>query len=268
MTEQSRPPTSSETSMPTSDKELADTRERGWSMLGLALGAQVAIMILGTVFGLMFLWDPRTQALKPGAWPIVLSMIPAWAIIVAAVRHNGARRALRPFGAAPLVRASDLPWFVIGVAGQFATGLMYAAFDAAMRILHLSYRVSSEDLERPAKELLDSAGGRNLGFVALALAVGIGAPIMEELFYRGIVWRGLSMVMSSSARPVRRTVVPIVVSAVLFGAIHVQPLQFPALAVIGGVCAYAAYRTGRLAPAILVHMGFNIVTVVALGSKL
>jgi membrane protease YdiL (CAAX protease family) len=248
--------------------ETPDARDQGWSMLGLALGAQLAIMIVGAVFGLMFLWDPKTQAMKPGAWPQVIGLFPMWMVIVAAVRHNCSRRPVRAFGAAPLLRASDLPWFVLGVAGQFATGLLYAAFDVAMRLLHLSYRVSSEDLERPAKELIDSAGGRNLAFGALAVAIAVGAPIMEELFYRGLVWRGTSMVMASSSVASRRAAVPILVSAIWFGAIHFEPLQFPALAVIGGVCAYAVHRTGRLAPAILVHMGFNIVTVIALGSKL
>ncbi len=245
-----------------------EPREQGWSMLGLALGAQVAIMVVGNVFALMFLWNPETQTLKPGAWPQVIGLLPMWAVMLAAVRRNCSRRSVRAFGATPLVRVADLPWFVLGVAGQFATGLLYASFDVVMRLLHLSYRVSSEDLERPAKELIDSAGGRNLAFAFLALAVVIGAPIMEELFYRGMVWRGTSMVMSSSVSPLRRAVVPILVSAVWFGAIHFEPLQFPALAVIGGVCAYAVHRTGRLAPAILVHMGFNIVTVIALGSKL
>ena len=57
-------------------------------------------------------------------------------------------------------------------------------------------------------------------------------------------------------------------SAVWFGLIHLQPLQFPALVVVGLVCATARLRTGRLATAIAVHMGFNAVAIVSLGLEL
>ena len=56
----------------------------------------------------------------------------------------------------------------------------------------------------------------------------------------------------------------IVGSAALFGAAHLEPLQFPALFVFGLVAAVLATRTGRLGPGIWAHVAFNSVAVVNL----
>src|SRR5690606_5417961 len=43
---------------------------------------------------------------------------------------------------------------------------------------------SASDMEGPAREMTDRADGP-LGVVLLILIVGVGAPIVEEIFYRG-----------------------------------------------------------------------------------
>jgi hypothetical protein len=55
--------------------------------------------------------------------------------------------------------------------------------------------------------------------------------------------------------------VPVAGSAVLFAASHFQPLQFPALVLLGVILALLVQRTGRLGPAIATHMVFNLTTV-------
>ncbi|HEY7073243.1 MAG TPA: CPBP family glutamic-type intramembrane protease, partial [Acidimicrobiales bacterium] len=54
---------------------------------------------------------------------------------------------------------------------------------------------------------------------------------------------------------------PVAISAVLFAASHFEPLQFPALAALGAILAVLVQRTGRLGPAIVTHMVFNLTTV-------
>ena len=49
---------------------------------------------------------------------------------------------------------------------------------------------SAKDLEGPARELTDRADDP-LGVVLLILIVGVGAPIIEEIFYRGLLQRSL-----------------------------------------------------------------------------
>ena len=114
----------------------------------------------------------------------------------------------------------------------------------------------ASDLEEPAKQLTDRADG-TIGVVLLVLIVGIGAPVIEEIFYRGLflgalLKRGLG------------TVVSIAVMSLVFGASHFQLLQLPALAIFGAVAGWLAHRYGRLGPAITAHIAFNMVTVVAL----
>ena len=115
---------------------------------------------------------------------------------------------------------------------------------------------TSGDLEEPARELTDRADGA-IGVVLLVLIVGIGAPIVEEIFYRGLLLGSL-----------RKRGMPagwaIAVTSVVFGLSHFQLLQLPALALFGAVAGVLAVRHERLGPAIAAHMAFNMVTVIAL----
>lgn len=89
-----------------------------------------------------------------------------------------------------------------------------------------------------------------------SVAVVLVAPVVEELFFRGLLLGALR----------RRwgTGVAVVGSSLVFGVTHFQPLQFVALTAAGLMFAGAAVRTGRLAAAIAVHAGFNATTFVAL----
>jgi len=95
-----------------------------------------------------------------------------------------------------------------------------------------------------------------LTVVIIVLIAVVGAPIVEELFFRGLLQRSL----------LRRTgpVAAVATSSVVFGVTHFQLLQFPALVAFGAVLGTLAYKTGRLGPGIVAHMAFNAVTVIAL----
>ncbi len=114
------------------------------------------------------------------------------------------------------------------------------------------FDVTSSDLEEPARGLTDRATDP-LGVVLLVLIVGIGAPIIEELFYRGLLLRALERRFGE--------VWAIAGSAILFGASHFQLLQLPALTLLGALLAVLVFRTGRFGPAIAPHMVFNLLTV-------
>lgn len=115
---------------------------------------------------------------------------------------------------------------------------------------------AAKDLEGPARELTDRADGV-VGVVLLVLIVGVGAPIVEEVFYRGflqgaLLKRGLPAPLA------------IGISSVVFGLSHFELLQLPALVMFGVLAGVLAHRSGRLGPAITAHVAFNMVTVVAL----
>ena len=112
------------------------------------------------------------------------------------------------------------------------------------------------DLEGPARNLTDRASGP-AGVLLLVLIVGVGAPVIEEIFYRGLLQGAL---VKRGLPPV----VAILISATIFGASHFELLQLPALILFGATAGLLAHRTGRLGPAITAHMAFNMVSVVAL----
>jgi membrane protease YdiL (CAAX protease family) len=142
----------------------------------------------------------------------------------------------------------DFLYVGLGILCQFLLVIVY------LPIFWLT-DIDSHDLEEPARELTDRAHGAG-GVALLVLIVGIGAPIFEEIFYRGLVQRSFLHRF--------RPWVAIAVTAVIFGAVHFQPLQFPSLALFGAVLGVLTLRTGRLGPGIFAHMGFNLITVAAL----
>ncbi len=113
----------------------------------------------------------------------------------------------------------------------------------------------SERLEAPARELADQAT-RGPGLVILGVLVVVGAPIVEELFYRGLLLRSVERRFGSR--------VAIGASALVFASAHFELLQFPALLALGVVLGVLAVRYGRLGPAIFAHAGFNAVTMAIL----
>jgi membrane protease YdiL (CAAX protease family) len=144
--------------------------------------------------------------------------------------------------------ARDLLYFPLGVAIQaVAVPLLYWPI---LRVLDQT----TDDVSSEARELVDSASGP--GILVLVLIVAVGAPIAEELFYRGLVLRSVEKRWT--------TTVAVVTSTVLFGVVHLQGLQLPALLLIGAVLAVLTVRTDRLGPAILCHSGFNACTLFVL----
>jgi membrane protease YdiL (CAAX protease family) len=169
--------------------------------------------------------------------------VPIWA---AATKGNGW---LRDFRVALRAKV-DIP---LGIACGLAAQYVLAPLVTAP-ILRL-FDKTAGDLAKPAQDLADKATD-NLGIVLFFVIVGIGAPLAEELFWRGLVLRSFENRLGSGWA--------VALTSVLFAASHFQALQFAGLAVAGAVFGYLAIRTGRLGPSICAHMAFNISTVVYL----
>jgi hypothetical protein len=103
--------------------------------------------------------------------------------------------------------------------------------------------------------------GRGPGRVVFALSVAIGAPIAEELFFRGLLLRALQRRLRDGWA--------IAVCGVLFGLAHAtgtEAAAIPALMVFGAILSALAVRTGRLGPGIVAHVAFNAITVAQLAA--
>lgn len=110
------------------------------------------------------------------------------------------------------------------------------------------------DVSGPARSLTDRATG--IGVLVLVLVVALGAPVVEELFFRGLVLRSLERRLGPA--------LALWASSALFALSHFQVVQLPALVVFGLVAGHLAQRAGRLGPAIWAHVAFNAWTVAAL----
>lgn len=148
------------------------------------------------------------------------------------------------------LQALDVPLGVL--AGLLAQYLLVPL--VSLPVLWLT-STTREQLSQPARDLGDKATTPG-GVVLLFLVVAVGAPIAEELFFRGLVLRAFEKRFG--------TTWAVVGSSVVFGATHFQALQFAALTAAGVVFSLLVVRTGRLGPAIAAHMAFNTATVVTL----
>jgi hypothetical protein len=92
--------------------------------------------------------------------------------------------------------------------------------------------------------------------LALFLIVGVGAPIAEELFYRGLSQHAIAKRFGAR--------LAVFLGAAFFGFSHLQPLQFLGLFAFGLVLGFLTERFDRLGPAIFAHMGFNMTAAVVL----
>ena len=95
-----------------------------------------------------------------------------------------------------------------------------------------------------------------LKVIAVFAFVAVGAPIVEELFYRGLVQRALVDRFGAVAG--------IAVSGITFGAVHLSLVEFPALVAAGIAFGVLYHRTGRLATPIIAHIAFNSFTLIVL----
>jgi len=106
---------------------------------------------------------------------------------------------------------------------------------------------SDDRLRETARDLTDRASGASV--VLLVLIVAAGAPVVEELVYRGLL-------QGSFAARVNGTVAWIAAS-VWFTLVHFRPVEYPGLfafALVAGACALV---TRRLGMSIATHVAFN-----------
>lgn len=188
------------------------------------------------------------RAATPPWWSNALGLLGLWVGFAAAIYyayHEGHLRALpdqwRP-------RPGDLVYVVLGVACQLAIDLLYAPF-------HL------KSLNRPVHHLFNAAHGPS--FVLIALMTTLLAPFFEEWLFRGVIFRAIAEGTTGLSTR-RAATLGVVVSAVLFGLAHGEPVQFAGLALFGIVLAVLVQRTKRLVPSFVTHVSFNAVALVEL----
>jgi membrane protease YdiL (CAAX protease family) len=218
---------------------------RRWGV-GHALVGYVAAFLLSNIAVGIYAGITGVDLADPTLGVAVVGLVGLWAGLLGTVAYVGFERFdIRP-------RPRDIPLgAVLGVVSQF--GLLF--------LVYLPWRLIDKNLdkrlEEPAKDLTDLAHGA--GLVVLAVLIVVGTPIVEELFFRGVLQGALLQRMRPAAA--------IAASSLAFGLAHQQVLQLPGLVAFGGVLGYLAWRTQRLGPSIVTHAAFNLATVLVLGLR-
>lgn len=215
-----------------------------------AAGAWGLAWLLGTVLGTLLLslmtddgaGDPTVRqltALLPVVWAVLLV-----ALAVVSRAHGGRGWAGFRFHYAASARPVDLAWTLAGVGTQLV--IVPLVYWPLRELWPATF--SSEDLERRARELADSATG--VWVVVLVLLVAVGAPVVEELVYRGLLQRSLATVTGGLPA--------VLLVSLWFAAIHFSAVELVGLAIAGLLFGSALHVTGRLGASVLAHVGFNV----------
>ena len=86
------------------------------------------------------------------------------------------------------------------------------------------------------------------------LTIGLLAPLSEEIVFRGAILRALLSRFSP--------VVAIIISALFFMLIHMNPAQMPHAFLIGLLLGWMYWRTGSILPGVAYHWANNSVAYV------
>ncbi len=186
--------------------------------------------------------------------PLVLaaSFVGLWIPLVGAAllasRRFGTRSARHDLGLA--FEWADLGRGVlVGIAGLLAASAVQLALSPFPELIGTNTNF-----------IADQAGTLP-GAVVVAVSTMFGAPIVEELFFRGLLQRALA----------RIGVMAVVIQAFVFGLIHVTPDEglgnvgiMLGVGTFGLVLGLAARRFRRLGPTIVGHALFNATAVLPL----
>lgn len=222
-----------------------------WGMGDAALGQLLALVVPTVVVVAVLAVTGREDLEDIPLWGTALLQVPLWAGLLGAplwaTYLKGRRSPAADFGLR--TTPMDVPVGVlVGFVGQVVLLLL----------LSLVYRLLGIDLDKvgeTAEELTEGATNA-VGVVLLVLIVGLAAPVFEELFYRGLWLRSIERRAGTGAA--------VIGSSVLFGVVHFEPYDLPALIGFGLIAAVLTVRTGRLGPAIWAHVAFNLTAVVGL----
>lgn len=145
---------------------------------------------------------------------------------------------------------------------KLGVGWALLAQVALLAVAALSERLSPGlELEQEGGNLAQSVTGIRL--VILLLIFVVGAPLVEEIFFRGLLLRALERRFGSG--------VAVAVSGAIFGLVHLEGDTLAArlllafsLSVLGWLLGWMTVRYKRLGPALLCHVFFNTIAAISL----
>lgn len=210
----------------------------------------VGAMVSSAVFALS--GADSTADLDPG-W-LAAASLAQWIPMVGAIWYVGRR-----FGVGDLsadfgmsFRPVDLIGIPLGVITQLVlVRLVYVPLESLW-----PQTFALDKIEERARTTYESADGG--GLVLLVLVVVVGAPLVEELAYRGLLQGAFTRRVNDW--------IGVVVVAAWFALVHFQAIEIPGLFIVGLVLGACAARTGRLGLGVVTHLAFNATGLILVAS--
>jgi membrane protease YdiL (CAAX protease family) len=134
-------------------------------------------------------------------------------------------------------------------------GLASATF-VAMYIVVVIYGLAIDafglDFLEPDQQVPDEFYDSDVALAVLGVAIVIGAPITEEIFFRGFLFGG--------TRPLTGAMLAAVITGFIFSLAHYNPGLILPFTAIGAMLALSYQRSGTLFVPIGAHFLFNLVS--------
>jgi hypothetical protein len=183
-----------------------------------------------------------------GSWLTVASQalffagMVAWPLITGVWKADGWRRA---FGFVVSWRAL---W--VGAVGGVATLI------AMIALTELTSRLLDRPVDSAGAEVADAMSETTVAYVLFLLLIAFGAPFVEEIAFRGLVW---GAVVKRGWSPWLATVI----AGVPFALLHIEPVRIAPL-VAAGLVLGTVRQFGGLGASMLAHAIVNCLGVIGI----
>jgi len=214
----------------------------GIAAVGALLGAVASVLVtLGyfAVYGFNFVAGDHP-------WYLFISELPLWAGFLGAAmyasREHGTRSLVADFGLAWPTRKDAV--------GGTAAGLLGRVWPLILVLL--TVWATHENVSSSSPRILGETPVGATGWIVVVLVTVVGAPLVEEIFFRGLVQGAFTRRVGA--------IPAIFITAIIFSVSHVTgegvaaPLTLFPMALI---LSYLRHRTGRLAMGMVAHATFN-----------
>jgi membrane protease YdiL (CAAX protease family) len=235
-----------------------------WACIGILIAVVAGFNVVGALIIAIAYGTKATSA--PG--PILISvnaiaqlavMLTAPIVIVKARRMNS-DAIFRLEG----MHETPMRAMILGVAMILVSEVLGGGLDGLwMQFLKLFPQVY--DALASLQKLLDDMMGNITTansvpeLIILLIGISLVPAIAEEAFFRGFIQTNIER--SGKGKP--RPYLALVITSLLFGAMHMSPFNLPGLALIGAVLGWLAYRTSDLRVSMLAHAMNNGLIVLA-----
>ena len=239
-----------------------ETRREGarWILIAAIgfVGGQFAAMTLlllsAAILGKSGELSSFASMSSPPEWYVICSLFGLWmgflGASVFALRSSGAGSLRQGFGLR--VKSADLLFIPLGILAQFGVLLLYLPF-----LDHL------KNFNGPTKRLIGGSHGPGIALITVATA--LLAPLVEEIFFRGLIFRALVAIAKGPRLVISALalVASIALDGALFALAHAELVQFAGLMAFGCLLAFITWKTKRLVPAMVTHVAFNAIALFA-----